>query len=662
MRIALRIAVALLPCAMAGQSGNTRSVDLTQANLEDLMNIRVTSVSKREQSLARTAAAIFVIGQEDIRRSGATNLPDLLRMVPGVDVQQIDANSWAISVRGFNSRYSNKVLVLIDGRSVYTPSFSGVFWEHLDMPLTDIDRIEVIRGPGATVWGANAVNGVISIFTKSSRDTTGGLAIAGAGSETKALGLLQYGGAAGSNATYRVFGKYLDIGNTTHNGREANDHWSQVHGGFRSDWNLSHRDTLLFEGDIFSNDQNQTRPNSLIPIPTDPTFPENFSASGGNLVARWNHSLAGGSETTLETYFDGYRRTDHGVPEVLRNFNLDFQHHVLASDRHELVWGLGYRVYRSAISTRPDLTFLPPSRTDQLFSAFLQDEISLSDSWWLTLGAKLEHNPYTGFQIEPSARLVWSPPGGRQTIWAAASRALRQPSRIDTSMQVVSSTPIGPNLVRTVEFLGNPDIQDEELRDYEAGFRAELSKTFSLDVSAFLSFYQHLETSRPLAPRVLPGPTTEIVAPLLCSNGASAVNYGGEAAATWAVTPRWRVSPGYAYLHANIRLDANSQDLVGSALATGFPEHTLELRSCLNVTRRLEFDQSYYYTARLPGGNIPGHGRLDLRLARTFGERLEISVVGQNLLRGRTLEFGDSFGVIGTEARRSIYGSVTWRF
>jgi iron complex outermembrane receptor protein len=657
-------AVAAAIVTASAQSRDPHPIDLTQANLEDLMNLRVTSVSKRSQSLSRTAAAVFVITQEDIRRSGATNIPDVLRMAPGVDVQQIDANAWAISVRGFNSRYSNKVLVLIDGRAVYTPSFSGVYWEHLDLPLEDIERIEVIRGPGASIWGANAVNGVISIFTKSSRETQGGLASAGAGSQTEALGELQYGGTLGSAGAYRVYGKHTRTRNSAApEGSEANDRWSTTHGGFRSDWDLGSRDALLVEGDTFFNDQNQTRRTNLVDAPYNPTFPENFTAQGGNLLARWTHTLEGGSETTLQAYFDGYRRSDLGVPEVLRTFDIDFQHHVATGGRHDFMWGAGYRVYRSALAPGYVMSFSPPSRTDALYSGFVQDEIRLADSWWLALGVKLEHNPYTGFQGEPSARLVWAPASGRQTFWTAASRALRQPARIDTAIRVpVLTVPLGPDLVQVAEFTGNPEIGSEALDDYEAGYRAEISRSLSLDIATFLSFYRHLESSQPMPEMIVPGQPVQVLTPLLCRNGGRAVDYGGEVFLNWTASPRWRISPVYSYLHSTIRLDEASRGLMGMDVSVGFPQNMFQLRSLINLTRRTEFDQSLYYMARLPGSSLAGHARLDLRLARKIGERAEVSVVGQNLLRPRTQEYGDSLGIAATRVKRSVYGSITWRF
>jgi iron complex outermembrane receptor protein len=585
-------------------------------------------------------------------------------MAPGVDVEQIDANAWAISVRGFNSRYSNKVLVLIDGRAVYTPSFSGVFWEHLDMPLEDIDRIEVIRGPGSTVWGANAVNGVISIFTKSAKDTKGGLVTAGAGTQVHALGLAQYGGAAGKDGAYRAYGKYFDIGNSAMpDGSRAADHWMRVHGGFRADWDLSSRDSLMVQGDLFANEASQTRRTSFVATPFDLIFNQSLDAAGGDVLARWDHSVAGGSRTSFQTYFDTYRRTDMGVPEVLRTFDLDFQHHLEAGDRQDIVWGLGYRVSTSGLSPGYSLGFAPPWRTDSLFSGFVQDEIRVSDSLWFTVGCKLEHNAYTGLQAEPSLRLAWSTPDGRHTLWAAASRAIRQPARSDTDLRTdLPPLPASSGIVQMPQLLGNPHTKNEDLRDYELGYRTGFTKALSLDWVTFLSFYRNLQTIGPPPISAIPDLSGQPDIPLQFDSTARALTYGGEVSLRWNVSSRWRISPGYSYLRATIQGEPPGGGLAGFSLATAFPRHMIQIRSSVNLSRRTEFDQSLYYTARLPGGGIPGHARLDLRLGRHFGERAEISLVGQNLLRPRSMEYGDSFSIIGTQAVRSVYGQVTWRF
>jgi iron complex outermembrane recepter protein len=298
-----------------------------------------------------------------------------------------------------------------------------------------------------------------------------------------------------------------------------------------------------------------------------------------------------------------------------------------------------------------------------LFNVFFQDEIRISNSVWFTLGAKLEHNAYTGFETEPSARIVWAPPGGRHAVWASAAKAIREPSRADTDVHVtLAAFPQGANAVEVFRLSGNPRVNAEQLRDYELGYRAELSKNLSVDVATFLSFYHHLETYEPQTPIIIPGSPLTIEIPFLYENRAHAKNYGGELSLTWKTNSRWRISPGYSYLHAALRQDPNSQGLPSTTIATDFPRNMFQIRSLLNLSRNVEFDQSLFYTARLPGGAIPGHARLDLRLARRMGESTEISIVGQNLLHGGTLEYGDSEGIAGTQSVRSVYGKITWRF
>ena len=634
------------------------------ASLEQLLNVQVTSVSKKDQKLAKAAAAIFVIRQEDIRRSGAADLADALRLAPGVDVARINANSWAISIRGFNSRYSNKVLVLVDGRSVYTPSFSGVFWEHIDMPLEDIERIEVIRGPGATVWGANAVNGVINIITKSAKATKGGLLSSGSGSEVWEDGLLRYGAPAGRTGAWRVFGRYFNTATSPQpDGSDSADGWNRVHGGFRSDWDLSPRDALTVQGDLFSNRMSETLRTSFIPTPLDRIFTQRLDATGGNLLARWSHTSRAGSETVLQTYYDAYRRTDFAIPETMRAFDIEFQHHLAAGSRHDIVWGLGYRRTASGITAGYPITFSPPFRKDNLFSAFVQDEIQVTGTLWWTLGCKLEHNAYTGFEYEPSTRLAWTP-SSHSTLWAAASRAIRQPARIDQAVGMdLASFPLDANTVETLRLMGNPRLQAEEVRDYELGFRRELTKSASIDVAAFLSAYRRLSTIEPGAPEIFAGALpVQVTIPMLYDNRAAALNHGGEVSLNWSATPRWRISSTYSLLHVNARLDSSSRDTTTMGTLRSAPEHMFQVRSQCEVTHKVEFDQWLSWTAKLPGTGIPGYARLDARLARRIGESIEISVTGQNLLRPGTREFPDVVRVIGTLDERRVYGKITWMF
>jgi iron complex outermembrane recepter protein len=409
----------LAPWLLLAQKPVSR--DLTDASLEDLMNMEVTSVSKKEQKLSKTGAAVFVITQDDIRRSGSTNIPDLLRMVPGADVAQIDANKWAISLRGFNDRYADKVLVLIDGRSVYTPSFSGVYWDQQNVPLENIERIEVIRGPGGTVWGANAMNGVINIITKTVKASQGGLVSATTGTQEVGRGLMQYGGRIGQRGAYRVFGEAFKIGTSeAPGGGEAADGWHMVHGGFRTDWDFSPRDIVMVQGDIYKTGESQTITSLFAnALPSPFTFNEQFNTNGADVLGRWNRTLASGASLSLQMYYDRTDRREQGGGDTLNTVDFDFQHHLTFGSRHDVVWGAGYRVVKDSITPGYATTFLPLDQTTSLFSTFLQDEIRLTKSVWLTVGSKFEHNAYTRFEYEPSARLVWSP-NDRQAFWLSA--------------------------------------------------------------------------------------------------------------------------------------------------------------------------------------------------------------------------------------------------
>jgi iron complex outermembrane receptor protein len=632
---------ALIPVAAWGQSG------LADASLEQLLN-----------------TAVFVISQDEIRRSGAASLPDVLRMVPGVDVAQIDANAWAITIRGFNERYSSKLLVLVDGRSVYLPSFSGVYWDQLDLPLEDIERIEVIRGPGATVWGANAVNGVINIITKSSETTKGGLAEVTAGAGVQPVSMVRYGDALGPSGTYRAFAKYSRFTDTTlPDGVPAGDGWSRVHGGFRTDWVLTPHDSVTVQGDLFSNRGGQTRYHWFEPVPFDQRFTEGVRSAGGDLVAGWTHTSATGTETSLRGYFDTFHRNDVGTADTMKAVDLDFQNHFSAGERHDIVWGAGFRATRSGVPAGTQIQLFPPLSTDRLYNVFFQDEIALTGSLWLTIGSKVEHNAYTGFEYEPSVRLAWTPTK-RHTLWAAGSRAIRQPSRSETGLAAeLAETSLNPYTVLAVRLYGSPHFRSEELRDFEIGYRAEWTRRLSFDADAFLSFYDHLSTLEPQSPVIdassLP---VRIEIPVVYGNLGRATNYGGEASLRWIASSRWRIEPGYAWLHINPRLDPRSADTLSRSLALDTPQHSFQVRSLMNVTRGLEWGQTLYWTGRLADGSVPGHARLDSRLAWRLGERTEISLVGQNLLRPRFLEFSDTFQLVAAQAQRSVFGKITWAF
>jgi iron complex outermembrane receptor protein len=636
---------------------------LADASLEDLMNVEVTSVSRKEQKLSRTAAAAYVISQEDIRRSGATNIPDVLRMAPGVDVAQIDANTWAISIRGFNDQYANMVLVLIDGRTVYTPISSGVYWDQIDVPLEDIDRIEITRGPGGTIWGANAVNGVINIITKNSGATQGAAVSAGGGSQGVAQGLAQYGGRVGQSGTYRVFGSYSNQGNLTSSDgtSAAADGWYKSHGGFRSDWSPSQSDSLTVQGDFLQTSEGETISTVFAnQLPLERTFNTPIATDSANLLARWGHKLANGSETSLQVYFDRYNRLEDGAHEALDNLDLDFQHHLALGARHDIVWGGGYRLTADSEAPGYSLTYVPSSRTTNLFSTFLQDEITLGRSVWFTLGSKVEHNAYTGFEYEPSAKLLWQPTV-RQAIWISAARAIVQTSRIEANLLVdLAVFPTAGGGFGVAQVQGNPDSQVQQVYDYEAGYRVQVNKQFSLDVAAFSGSYRHMAGAVPGAAyfTVDEGPP-HVVLPLIFEYGADAQTYGAEAFGTWTVTRRWRISPSLSAIHLN----GNNTYLVEDEDNT--PQIQTQIRSSLDLTRRLDWDVAVWHIGRLRDGGdgaVPAYNRVDTRFAWRLGEFTEVSVVGQNLLTRLHAEFHDDFGLQRTLVERSVFGKIAWHF
>jgi iron complex outermembrane receptor protein len=641
-----------------GQNG------LADASLEQLLDIQVTTVSKKEQKLARTAAAVFVLGAEEIRRSGALTLPDLLRLVPGVQVAQIDANAWAIAIRGFNSRYSNKVLVLVDGRVVYNATFSGVYWDQVDVPVEDIERIEVIRGPGATVWGANAVNGVINVITRPAKATPGGLATAVVGSGPDAQGLLQYGGPAGTRGAYRAFAKYSRFGDRKlDDGPSGADGWSRMHSGFRSDWELGRNDALTVQGEWFANRGSQTRSTSFLAAEAAPDFVEHLSVNGGDLLARWKHTSAGGAETSVQAYYDTYRRMDLGTKDVSDAADLDVQHHFVPFGAHDVVAGGGFRAVYSSVRGDAETSMAQPVRTDLLYSAFLQDEIRLAPELWLTVGSKFEHNSYTGFEYEPSARLAWTP-GSRNAFWAAASRAIRQPARLENGVRVdLGTTPLNAYTLLNVRLNGNPNFRSEELRDFEAGYRAQWTPKLSLDATAYVSFYRNLSTIESQAPQVSVGPAgVRIDQLLMYANMASARNYGGEVSLNYTVNPRWRVSASYALLRLNMTLEPGSTDTLTWNSSNANPSNQIGLRSQVNLSRKLEWDQTLAWVQRLQNGSTPGYVRADTRLGWRLGEVAQLSIVGQNLVRSGYSEFGDTPWLVSTMAARKVFGRISWTF
>ena len=673
------LSLSVFACELRGQSAQSAPQapaqsagqrDLSLVPIEDLMNIEVTSVSKKEQKMSQAAAAIFVITPEDIRRSGAKNIPDLLRMVPGMDVSQINANTWAVSARGFNDQFSNKLLVLIDGRAVYTPLLGGVNWDTQGVPLEDIDRIEVIRGPGATIWGANAVNGVINIVTKRAADTPGALITAGGGSEGQVEGTVQYGGTIKEKTNYRIFANYLNYGSLpAFGGGSGQDNLNLLHGGFRADSRISSSDSLTVQGDLYTGQEGATIIHifSVAP-PVVGNLNVDNQLSGGNILGRWNHTFSSRSDTTFQFSYENYERTGPESDETRSTIDFDFNHHWALGSRQDVVWGAGYRRTWDQDVGTVDQAFNPPNTALQLFTFFAQDTVTLQpDRVFLTAGTKVENSYFTGFDLEPSARLAWTP-FNWMTLWSAVSRAMRSPAQRDTSLNAalaVFPDPAGSNTPVEVILFGNPKFQAEHVVAYEVGFRAQPNTRFSIDVSTFFNHYDHLSTLEPEPEIFEPSPApARFVVPITFGNLMYGTTEGGELSANLKLTDRWTLSPGYAFLEMHLHTQPSSLDTTSvTEYQDSSPQHQVQLRSHVNLSHGLSWDASAYFVSELQVQGVAAYTRIDTQLRWQFAERGEFSLVGQNLLQDRHLESMDALTLVNSSLiKRNAYAKFTWRF
>ena len=668
---------------MAAAPGRTTpslqiQLDLTELSLEELMDIRVTTVARKPEKLSEVPAAVHVVTREDIRRSGATSLPAALRLVPGLQVARIDASKWAISARGFNNRFANKLLVLIDGRSVYSPLFSGVFWEAQDMLLDNVERIEVVRGPGATLWGANAVNGILNVITRKAQDTQGGLIQTGGGTEERAFGNVRYGGKWGEWGHYRVYAKYSDrdayIDST---GAAAGDEWTDLRGGFRIDWDAAQGDMLMLQGEIYDVNADERVDFYTLEPPYVSIANGGIDFSGGHLLGRWHRTLSSRSDLALQLYYDRTQRAEglvqaiKPVEERRQTVDVDGQHRFGLGHRHDIVWGLGYRLSRDDISAGFLLQLTPPARSLQLFSAFVQDEIALvQERLYLTVGTKAEHNDFTGWEVQPNIRLLAKPRPGH-TLWAALARAIREPARVDTDarLQNIVIAPDDPrnflSRLMLVEILGNPELKAEELLAWEVGYRTALHPRLALDLAAFYNQYDKLRTGEPGLPIFQEdAEIPHVVLPAVLDNKMSGEAYGIEMTFDWRPAPQWQVRANYTYLELDLKKDRTSGDPLSEAAEDQAPTQRLALRTSTQLSRSWNADLGLRYVDRVVGLNVEAYLETDVRLAWQVGENLEISLVGQNLLNADHLEYRHE-GVINTRSSRVQRGAYTvlrWGF
>ena len=603
------------------------AAELKQLSLEALMNQDVAVVTRRPEKLQESPSAVQVITGEDIHRSGATSLPEALRLASNLEVAQVNSHDWAISARGFNNTLANKLLVMIDGRSVYTPLDAGVFWDAQNVLLDDIDRIEVVSGPGGTLWGANAVNGVINIVTKSARDTQGMLIEGGGGSFLQDFGAIRYGGGNGTNLFFRVYGQRFDRDAALFpSGKDAPDSWDMSQGGFRLDWYPAEENTFTLSGDSYAG--------------SEATTPGNTFLDGQNLLGRFTHTISDTSDFSVQAYFDRtWRDITQSFAEDLRTYDLDFQFRFAWGSRQSITWGAGYRLMLDEVRNTAALAFIPPDRNMQLFSGFIQDEISLvPDHLQLTLGTKLEHNDFSGFEAQPSARLAWMPAEGH-TLWAAVSRAVRSPSRIDTDFEVPGNPPF--------QLVGDKNFQSETVLAYEAGYRVRPIERATISLATFYNDYNNLRSIDAVSP-------TEFV----IGNGFNGQTWGAELSGTFQAADWWRLRAGYTYLHKD--LWPGGDRATPSIREGNDPENQVMLQSIMNLPAHLQLDVVGRYVDALHNPDVPSYVSFDVRLAWWWKNNLEISIVGQNLWDNQHPEFGAA--ATRQDIPRSIFGKVAFWF
>jgi iron complex outermembrane receptor protein len=646
------------PSASADEQGK----DVMELPIEDLLNVKVTSVSKKAEPYFMVPSALTVITQDDIRRSGATSVPELLRLVPGMDVARITSSRWAISSRGFNDEFANKLLVLIDGRTVYTPIFAGVHWDAQDVMLEDIERIEVIRGPGATLWGSNAVNGVVNIITKEAKDSQGAMVTGGGGNEERAFGGVRYGGKLGEQTFYRFFFKYFDRdGSVDPDGHSIGDDWQMAHGGFRLDSNLSERSRVSIHGDIYGGDERERTFVTTLSPPTQLARDGDVHLFGADLIGKYEHSFASGSRASVQAYYDHY---DHEEPLVLTEhadtIDLELQHRIPVGTSQDIVWGLDYRHIEANVDNTPSVGFFPDHRATDLYTGFLQGERRFfGDRLRLIIGSKFEHNDRTGVEIQPGAAFSYSF-SSRQVLWGALSRAVRTPAQHESDISATRVAPPAPGSPLTVlEVGGDRHNESERLTAYELGYRARLTESLFADLGGFYNVYRDLIVVRAGTPSFSDSPSPgHVVLPLRYANFMRGDSYGIELSSTWSPTSMLRVSGGYSWLVLDLHSEAADQ----RELAQGSsPHHQFHLNASLELPRSIELNALVYYVDNLAVQQVPSYVRFDANVFWRPRADLELAVVGQNLNRTRHTEF-QSATQVRTEIERGVFGKVTWRF
>lgn len=642
--------------------------DLVDLSVEELMDVEVFSVSRRQQTVFESAAAVDVITSEEIRRSGATRLPEVLRLVLGVHAKHIDANKWAVTVRGFNNRFANKLLVLIDGRSVYSPLFAGVWWEVQDLPLDIVDRVEVIRGPGGTLWGANAVNGVINVITKRADETQDTFVKGGYGPEERGFGSVTHGGRLADNTFYRVYGKGLRRDALVDSVKRAEaDDWHMLRGGFRID-EVDGATTWRISGEAYDGRLSQTMEDgAAFTIPYMREYDYETEVAGRHILVNLTHHFETGAEFQFTGYYDWTTRADTVFAGTWHTVGFDVQHRFALGKRQSVVWGGEFRITRDQLGQSHRFTFNPDRRTTRVFSGFVQDEIHFfGDRLRWIFGSKFEHNDFTGVEVLPNVRVAWTDPD--HTLWGAVSRSVRLPTRgeADTHhldfVAPLSETPNAPIVV--FQLVGNPEMKSEKLVAYELGYRRRFSNGFTFDLVTFYNRYTDHFSGEPHSIEFDNGVSpVRIYTSYTAKNKMSGNTFGGEVVGEWQVLEGWRLRGGYAYLNMNMKLNPDSEDPGTLEFVADNPTHRFMLWSLWNVTPQIELDAVGYYTADLPEHRDGAFFSLDVHANWHVTPAFSISLVGKHLVGYHRIGLDPE--VVDTQAtynQRNVFGALSWKF
>ena len=667
----IALLICLIPWARGDNPQHSGPAALRNMTLEQLSQIEVTSPSKEPTPEFHSPVAIYVITGEDIRRSGVTTIPEALRLAPGVEVAQIDASKWSIGIRGFGTRLSRSVLVLIDGRTVYTPLFAGTYWEVQDTLLQDIDRIEVIRGPGGTIWGPNAVDGVINIITKSAKDTQGTYASAGGGNEEQGFFNFRYGGNDGKSLAWRAYAKGFTRGPEYHPDGDNFDDWRGIQGGFRMDWGGGGRDAFTIQGDAYKQEDGEQ-----VSLTTyTPPFTGNVNGyenlSGANVLFKWRRSFSDGNDIQLETYYDRTNRLEPNLGEDRDTVDVDYLERSKLGARNELLYGLGLRASDGRFNeVASGLVFSPLHRLDYLITGFLEDDINLvNDRLMLIAGSTILRTNYTGVAFQPTIRLMWTPTEA-QTWWISFTHAVRTPSDAEEDFYLSSDIATEPNGTPVfARFNANPDYAPEKLNAYEAGYRRLIGRNFYLDLAGFFNHYHDLfsedvtggfsvQTTLPFpAPAA---PPAYVLLPAQFQNDLYGATYGGEIAPEWRPFDFWRLRGSYSFLRISLKQAPTSSIPLGAGNEEGSsPQHQVSLDSSFDISKRLQLDLIYRFVSALPAQVVGGYSTGDVRFGYQLTTRLGLSVTGQNLFQPHHVEYiGDPSGLVAI--RRSAYASLIW--